>query len=284
MNFRPGLFTFIAGAALVFASCKPKDTSVLDDNSFNTPAPHIDVYIVNPDTLDTSTLPPATNLPTDSVTVNLTMFVTLAPDTPPASIANAMATVTNASGDTLVRTTIHNDGAAPDAIANDSIFSAAINFKIERKQVGIYRVAAAITNTTNDKNGAEIGIQVINAGNHAPVIATLVAPDTVSVPTDSTVKTYVLSVHASDAEGLDDIFSVNADAYDTSNHYVNTLVLKDDGKTAVDGDAIAGDGIYSVLLPVDSSYKGNAPYTYYFYATDRSGAKSDTLTKVVYAR
>ena len=284
MNFRPGLFTLIAGIALLFASCKPQDTSVIEDNSFTTPAPHIDSYVVTPDSIDTGTLPPTPELATDTVTVNLTVFLTLAPDTPPAQTTSATLAVIGIAGDTLARTTLHNDGVPPDAVANDSILSAAISFKIQRKQVGIYRVASGIISSGNYTNGAEVGIKISYSGNHPPQITSLVAPDTIAVPSDSTIKMYVMSVHASDPEGLGDISSVNADIYNVKNQYLNTLTLKDDGKASADGDTVADDGIYSVLLPVDSSYKENAPYTYYFYATDKSGAVSDTLTKVIYTK
>ena len=48
------------------------------------------------------------------------------------------------------------------------------------------------------------------------------------------------------------------------------------------GDAVAGDGTYTLTIPLLSSTTGNTYRDFSFTATDRSGASSNLLTKRIY--
>lgn len=136
--------------------------------------------------------------------------------------------------------------------------------------------------------GFEKGIKQVALGkfyfkngqdNLPPVIAnTVIEPDTVVVNQPTVIFT---SVDVSDPNGLSDILEVYFIVYrpdGTSNNI--KVILFDDGNTSENGDLVAGDGTYSLLIQVDqSNQKGT--YRFEFQAKDRIGDLSNIINHFV---
>ena len=107
--------------------------------------------------------------------------------------------------------------------------------------------------------------------NVAPVISNLTAPDTLTV-NDTTI--ILLTIEAADSNGLADIERVFFKSYrpDGTTSGV-AFPLYDNGR---DGDAAAGDGIYSGIISVyPSNQKGT--YRFEFQAIDRGKKTSNII-------
>lgn len=136
--------------------------------------------------------------------------------------------------------------------------------------------------------GFEKGIKQVALGkfyfkngqdNLPPVIAnTVIEPDTVVVTQPTVI---FASVDASDPNGLSDILEVYFIVHrpdGTSNN--SKIMLFDDGNTSENGDLVAGDGTYSLLIQVDqSNQKGT--YRFEFQAKDRIGDLSNIINHFV---
>lgn len=282
MKFRTAILAPLSAACLFFA-CKAEDTSVID-TTYGTAQPHIAGFALSADALDTGVLPPASHAPLDTVAIHVTVHLGLQHDTPADAITAARLTVTAPSGAVLQIVTLHNDGVAPDLAAGDSVFSANVTLSILRKQSGTYRFSAQITNRDGNDDSRTAMLDIINSSNHAPVLSALDVPDTVRVPPHDSLYVYLFTVKATDAEGLDDVRRVSADVHDAAGKLSGSLDLYDDGDVALHGDETAGDGTYSRLVRTDSSNTPNTVNTFKFYAIDRAGAVSDTLSKVIYTK
>ncbi|NWG28995.1 MAG: hypothetical protein HXY48_10750 [Ignavibacteriaceae bacterium] len=111
--------------------------------------------------------------------------------------------------------------------------------------------------------------------NVPPVISNLIAPDTVTIGSDTTF--IQLNLDVEDANGLSDVLSVWFDSYLPNGNpsSQNPIALYDDGISG--GDVTAGDGKYSriVILPPVGVTKGT--YRWEFRARDRSGTLSNQI-------
>ena len=112
--------------------------------------------------------------------------------------------------------------------------------------------------------------------NVPPVINNLVAPNTVTIGTDTT---YIhLTLDVDDANGLSDVLFVWFDSYLPNGNpsSQNPIALYDDGING--GDITAGDGTYSrlVILPPVGVTRGT--YRWEFRAKDRIGDLSNQIT------
>lgn len=114
--------------------------------------------------------------------------------------------------------------------------------------------------------------------NIPPVISNLSAPDSLTVLPQDTVL-ILLSIRASDANGLDDIKSVFFNSYrsDGTPSSGNPFEMFDDGNRYGTGDITKGDGVYSriVILP-----PGTTPglRRFDFQAVDKSFAYSNVIS------
>ncbi len=110
----------------------------------------------------------------------------------------------------------------------------------------------------------------------APVISNLVAPDTVTVGSDTT--EIFVSVFVSDNSGLSNISSVYFNSYippDGHPSSSNPIKLYDDG---THGDITAGDGTYSTLVILPSVGVPRGTFVWDFFAQDKSGVTSNKIS------
>ncbi|MFH0736602.1 MAG: hypothetical protein V1773_19080 [bacterium] len=113
------------------------------------------------------------------------------------------------------------------------------------------------------------------SANYAPIIADVIAPDTVVVTPPKAV--IILSVAVSDSNGINDISNVYFITYrpdGTTNG--NKSYLLDNGNVAANGDAIAGDGRYSLIIEVTPS-NAKGEYTFEFRARDKGNKLSNII-------
>lgn len=119
--------------------------------------------------------------------------------------------------------------------------------------------------------------------NRPPVISNLIAPDTLRLATDTL--RIGLSIRAIDYDGKEDIQNVFFNSFlpDGSPSRSNPVYMYDDGNLLVNGDMIAGDGIYSriIILPPSTS-KGK--YRFEFQAVDKKNARSNLIIHFVVVR
>lgn len=115
--------------------------------------------------------------------------------------------------------------------------------------------------------------------NLPPAISnTVIEPDTVVVNAPTVIFS---SVDVQDPNGLEDIAEVYFKVYRPDGTTNNSKVfLFDDGNTSENGDLVAGDGTYSLLIQVDqSNQKGT--YRFEFQAKDRIGDPSNIINHFV---
>jgi len=126
-----------------------------------------------------------------------------------------------------------------------------------------------------DKNGTSlVASQNFRYNNNQtdfpPVVSDLVAPDTVSLGSDTT--KIFLSIKTSDPNGANDISLVYFNSFlpngnPSSN---NPFDMRDDGDPYY-GDAVAGDSIYSKIIGLPPTGVTKGTYRFEFQARDREG-------------
>jgi hypothetical protein len=146
---------------------------------------------------------------------------------------------------------------------------------------GNYNINFTVTGTGGNSKMAAVSSFHFNNGqdNFPPVIAnTVIEPDTVVVDTMTVV--IFTSVEASDPNGKADIEEVYFIVYrPDSTTSGNKTFLFDDGNLE-NGDAIAGDGIYSRLIEVNET-NAKGTYRFEFQAEDRLGELSNIINHLV---
>jgi hypothetical protein len=144
---------------------------------------------------------------------------------------------------------------------------------------GKYTVNVFIVGTNEINNLAAVSTFRFNNGvNFPPEIAnTVIEPDTVAVNRPTVIFT---SVEASDPNGPDDIDQVFFVVYrpnGTTNGTRNELF---DNGDIDNGDEVAEDGIYSLLIQVDEN-NDKGTYRFEFQARDRGGIFSNKIDHFV---
>jgi hypothetical protein len=115
-----------------------------------------------------------------------------------------------------------------------------------------------------------------NQADFPPVVSDLVAPDTVSLGTD-TIKIF-LTIKVSDANGLNDISLVFFNSFLPNGNpsSQNPFDMRDNGDPFY-GDAVAGDGIYSKIIGLPPTGVTKGTYRFEFQARDREGILSNKI-------
>lgn len=171
-----------------------------------------------------------------------------------------------------------NNGTDGDVAEEDSIFTYQIDstFAIARK--GSYKLSFFIENLFGEISEAvEHSVYFVT---DKPIITNIEMPDSMLRPTGYDTRIDLIQVWVKDAQGLEDIESVYFYSRKPDGELANngdSIPLKDDG---LNGDYKAGDGVYSFIMIISSSaYIGN--YEFYFYARDKTGNLSDSVTKTL---
>lgn len=184
---------------------------------------------------------------------------------------------------------------APTGPGN-GIYTAAIHLHILKEDVGVYGVQFEATATSGDRSNTMLASLVVqNSNDHPPHISNLTMPDTVIVPPPGDTTFVRITLAVSDSEGLGDIVSVILSSQKPDSSSAGQFNLYDDGGSVLyvqfggplaSGDSVAGDGIYTITIPLTKAPA--APETlptyrvFSFKATDRTGYSSNVITKRIY--
>ena len=114
-----------------------------------------------------------------------------------------------------------------------------------------------------------------NIADVPPVVSNLMAPDTVTINTSDT--THIpLSIQVDDPNGIKDIEYVFFNSFLPSGNpsSQNPFLMFDDG---THGDAVAGDGIYSLVIGLPPAGVTKGTYRWEFQARDREKKTSNII-------
>ncbi len=145
---------------------------------------------------------------------------------------------------------------------------------------GIYNIKYYVKNADETLQQVALASFKYNNGqdNLPPVISNLIAPDTVTIGSDTTFIQITLDVE--DANGMNDVEFVRFDSFLPNGNpsSQNPIAMFDDG---THGDETAGDGTYSriVILPPVGVSKGT--FRWEFQAIDRGGESSNIIVHFI---
>jgi len=260
--------SLVAFALLLLTSCEKQDPLIID--TIGVP-PQLISLSVTPSTVNSDTINIGSERrPEDILSFSLQIYAKIVHPYMQSQIESAEFSFFRSKREqTISSGLLYDNGLASDAIANDSIFSALIQFTRLRSDIGVFIIeATALDREGYSGNSIRIPF-ILERLNRPPSLANLVAPDTVFLSSQSS---FLISVVASDPDGLEDVISVTRT---TPSNMV--LFLNDEG---VNGDALGGDGVFTELVSL-SPPPLPGPYTFRFQALDRSNAPSTIITKTV---
>jgi hypothetical protein len=159
-----------------------------------------------------------------------------------------------------------------------ALFKTGFSFNLHRPDIGAYRIEVLANYQSDLPSNSLIASVVITRNNLRPRIFNLSAPDTLVRPASGR-RPVFFAVSASDPDGQGDISTVFFRSINSSNPNFE-FRLYDDGNLAVTGDSIAGNGRYSLIIPIDSTATlGTKEFR--FWARDKSLALSDSLVHII---
>lgn len=250
----------------LFLSCEKKDSTLIDSQGTS---PLLISASLSPSTINTDTINIGpTRLPEDVLNISLTAFAKVMSSVGQEGISQVDYVIKNIGGSTFLNSGLLLDnGIAPDITNGDSIYSGTVTFKVIRSTVGTFSVEIQSEGTGGYRsNSLVLPLQIIRA-NQPPTLSNLQAPDTVHTLTQTM---FIITVRASDSDGLADIKSVTRSTDGGTPRFLN-----DEG---VNGDQTAGDGIYTETVSLNPPPPPR-DYDFTFQAFDRSNAVSNVITK-----
>ena len=257
---------FFSISLLLFLSCEKKDSAVIDSIGAS---PVLSNATLAPDSVNTDSLSVGPiKLPEDVLTINSNVIVKVVSVNGPGDIKSVEFDLKSIKGTSIVATGfLVDDGNPPDAAKGDNLYSAKISFQIVRSDVGSLPVELFAESHLGYRSSSVILPLSITRSNKPPELSNLQAPDTVHTSTQTS---FVVTVRASDPDGLADIRSVTRT---TPSGLV--LQLNDVG---TNGDQFAGDGIFSETVSLAPAPPlGN--YDFKFQAFDQLNFGSNIITK-----
>ena len=152
------------------------------------------------------------------------------------------------------------------------------SFTIPRSDIGEYKVEVLARSQADLESNSLVASIVITRNNSIPQLFGLLAPDTLVRP-NTGYRIVRFAVTARDSDGLNDITNVFFKADSSSSPDIN-FPMYDDGNIAFDGDSVANDGRFAVIIPIyPNALIGNKGFR--FWAQDRSGALSNPLSHFI---
>jgi hypothetical protein len=175
----------------------------------------------------------------------------------------------------IVSSELADGGTGADSTKGDGVFSASVNFSIQRSEVGALQVEFTANSESGYQSNTFILPLLIIRGNHSPILSNLQAPDTLRL--SSLPSSLLLTIRTSDQDGLADIRQVIFNSFlpDGRGASQNPFQMFDNG---TNGDITAGDGIYSLRITTPTS---PGQYRFEFQAADRSNAASAILIHTI---
>jgi hypothetical protein len=256
----------LCSAAILVSGCEQNSLGTLDPRG--TP-PVLSQYSLVPSSVRLDSIRPSgTNYP---ITLLASAYVT-DPDGAD-QILRVTATVTAPDGTVRLIADLHDDGKAPDKIANDGFYTGTLALNLARSDFGNYHVSFTSVDRQHREGTTVITTLTVHRPNIPPWLFNLVCPDSVAIPAHGA-NPFSIQVQAGDSDGIGDITGVTLKVTGGSGP-PSVLQLTDDGNIA-NKDSIQGER-YSITLQVDSS---NTPRTYILLlqAVDHAGDTSATLT------
>jgi hypothetical protein len=179
-------------------------------------------------------------------------------------------------------------GAAP--VGQPSLFSGPIQFDIARDEAGRYRVRFIARNRAGLYGNILETTLDLRRNNSPPRLSDLSAPDTILLPVGGSL-VVSLSIAAADSDGLGDIQQVYFRSL-TSSSPGFKFYLFDDGDATPpgppfflsSGDAVAGDGRFSVRIPLTDGPNVRRTNIFAFQAVDSFGDTSATVLHALTVR
>lgn len=159
-------------------------------------------------------------------------------------------------------------------------YSDAVTVKMKRGDVGDYRVEVGGTDAAGRELNTVLTKFNLYNGQNPPVLSDLQAPDTLQVPTQGFLA-ITLTVRATDPSGAADIKRVWFNTWLPSGKPSagNPFSMFDDGNT-IHGDAVAGDGRYSLIIQLPSTTE-RGRYRFEFTAYDYGNLASNVIVRYI---
>ena len=174
-------------------------------------------------------------------------------------------------------TLLNSSPVGMDEVGN-KIYEGQFIFKREYP-IGSYNVKFSVTGFDGINRQVASSSFYFNNGqdNVPPVISNLIMPDSVQLG-----GTILYTVEVSDSNGLQDVEFVFYEAYNpdgikvVNSQGISQFPMFDDGNTQENGDATAGDGIFTVVLTFPISAQ-TGTWRFEFQARDRSKTLSNKI-------
>ena len=254
----------VIAPCLLLLSCEKREDSIVD--STGTAPSLLNAYLV-PSSINTDTINIAPlQSPDDLLTLRFQAFARVTHPAGLSSVSKVSFSFFDGSTQEAISSGVLTDnGVLPDQKSGDSLFSAAVAFQIPRSKAGNFIIQLSAEDPQSYKSNETLLPLLVYRLNRPPVLSNLQAPDTVHT---NAVSSFLITVHASDPDGLADVKTVSRI---TPSGLV--LPLNDSG---ANGDAVAGDGIYTETVSLNP-IPPNGAYDFKFQATDNLNAVSNTL-------
>jgi hypothetical protein len=264
----------LLGLASICLSCERTDNSIIDVNGL---APLLTNVVVSPSSVNTDSINVGPSRePEDTLHLKIAIFAQVPALQGSHQIAAVEFSVLPQGSTTpLVVGQLADDGSPPDESGGDGTYSGWAAFDIQRVEIGTFQIEVTVVGQNGFRSNTLISPLQIIRGNRPPGLSNLEAPDTVKLASQD--QLLLLQVTASDPDGLADVQRVVFNSYRPNGapSSGNPFPMFDDGN-ASHGDAVRGDGIYSltILLPSTSQ---TGTYRFEFQAFDRSNDSSSVI-------
>ena len=190
--------------------------------------------------------------------------------------------IDSAAADTfLLSISLVDDATNGDILPLDGVYARTFDSPLPSGTGGAVRfefhaLIAGDTHTAADT------LRLINL---RPVILNVSAAALLTLPPQGSELVAIDTVRATvaDPDGLNDIKRVGFTVLKPDSTMANNgqpFLLADNGLLEPYGDLVAGDGVYSLIIKLEST-NDRGTYVYRFTAQDLSGAVSDTVTQIV---
>jgi hypothetical protein len=268
---------------MVFAGCKLPGNSSVNDAGIPPVLSNVSISITGLN---------FENVQTDNSTIDTSFVITasISDADGKSDVANAVFTIYDPAGEIFADGILEDNGVAPDAAANDNVYSASPHLKFPKNIPGNYIIKVQAIDNENYTSSAVSVPLTIRTHNTAPVISdAYTSADTIVVPSGTATNFLTVSVAVTDSQGLDDISKVIVIIQREDSTISGTYNLYDDGNSIThspfgitSGDDKANDGVYTLTIPVFSNTDKNITRVLTFQAIDLSEASSNTLKKIIY--
>ncbi|HAL56694.1 MAG TPA: hypothetical protein DCP63_09515, partial [Bacteroidetes bacterium] len=189
----------------VLAGCERRTEGLVDATG---DAPFVSNAVLSPSIIDTDTIRLGqTKSPDDLIELASAISVKVAHRAGLSRVSEVQFLVRDHSGSTSIASgTLGDDGAIPDQVRGDGIFSARASFKIKRVTQGTFTIEVSALSTEGYRsNGIILPLYVLRS-NQPPILSSLQAPDTVRLANQD--QLIQLRVRADDPNGREDLLRV----------------------------------------------------------------------------